>query len=261
VTPYLQGQKLVVARDTTRVKTLEKIRRDFVANVSHELRTPLTVIRGYLELLQSSVHKASDMDTEVLARMDQEAVRMQRIVDELLYLARLEKSEPVRHVGFTDVETVLRQVEAEIRVLSQGRHQLEICVEAPTLVRVRQEDLFRVLTNLASNAVRYTPEDGRISMRWYRHAEYLCLAVEDSGIGIAPEDIPRVTERFFRTDSGRDRVSGGVGLGLAIVKHTLERYGAHLIIRSRPGQGSTFIAAFPQTLVADETTTTGDSHA
>jgi two-component system phosphate regulon sensor histidine kinase PhoR len=171
-------------------------------------------------------------------------------VDELLYLARLEKSEPVRHVEPIDVEVVLRQVEAETRVLSQGKHQLDIRVEAPTLLRVRQDDLFRVLANLASNAVRYTPEGGRIGMHWYRKEGHLCLAVEDSGIGIAPEDIPRVTERFFRTDSGRDRVSGGTGLGLAIVKHTLERYDAHLTIRSQPGQGSTFIAVFPETLAA-----------
>lgn len=249
ITPYLQGQKLVVARDMTRLKRLEKIRQDFVANVSHELRTPLTVLTGYLELLSSNESLTSEQMAQVVHQMTLQSKRMQAIVEDLLHLARLEKSGAARPTPAWDIAGLLAQIKQEAQALSDGRHQIDFVVEGPTLVTIEERDAYKIFSNFVSNAVRYTPEGGVVEIIW-KAGDDIRFSVRDTGPGIAQADIPRLTERFFRVDDGRSRETGGTGLGLAIVKHTLERYDGRLLIDSKLGQGSTFTAVFDKRWLA-----------
>ncbi len=245
VVPYGHEQLLLVARDVTRLHRLERTRRDFVANVSHELRTPLTVVRGFLEMLEDSRDDLSEEDLRSLHLMEEQARRMQRIVDDLLLLSRLETDERPPWRTRVAVPSLLEIITAEARALSAGKHTIQLEADPGLSLRGGEEELRSAFANLVINAVRYTPEGGTIHVRWYADAEAAYFQVSDTGVGIAPHHIPRLTERFYRVDVARSRQTGGTGLGLAIVKHVLERHEAHLQVESKVGQGSVFTCHFP----------------
>ena len=238
--PFGRRQRLLLARDISHLTRLEQIRRDFVANVSHELRTPLTVIHGYLELLDpEDVPELAP----VLNEMRAQSKRMGQIVEDLLTLSRLETQEHVQDER-VQMTPLLATIRKEAEALSQGRHQItvESTAEADLLGSVK--DLHSAFSNLVSNAVRYTPTGGRISIRWRRTSEGAVYSVTDTGYGIPASHLARLTERFYRVSSSRSRESGGTGLGLSIVKHVLNLHQARLDIQSEPGQGSTFSCWF-----------------
>lgn len=250
--PYGRNQLLLVARDMTRIHCLEQVRRDFVANVSHELRTPLTVMRGYLETIEGAGDEMPESWREPVAVMGQQVTRMQRIVEDLLLLARLE-AEPVNvGVRVVKVAPMLAQLREEARVLSGTHaHRIELEADGELCLRGEEHVLRGAFANVLFNAVQYTPEGGTIRMRWYADAEGAHFEVEDNGIGVPPTHIPRLTERFYRVDKGRSRATGGTGLGLAIVKHALHRHDGRLRVRSEVGVGSTFSCDFPAARVVE----------
>ena len=248
VIPYGDGHKLLLSRDVTQAERTEAMRRDFVANVSHEIKTPLTVIAGFIESMRTL--ELSEAERErMLVLMQEQSDRMRSLVADLLTLAHLEGDphQPVEEV--VRMGPMVERLAAEARALSQGRHVVEASADAGDL-RGASAELTSAFSNLVSNAVRYTPPGGRVVIGWrvVRRDEgesYAEFSVQDAGIGVAAEHIPRLTERFYRVDRGRSRESGGTGLGLAIVKHVLMRHQAELRVSSRVGQGSTFCARFP----------------
>ena len=239
--PYSEGNRLLVVRDVTERTRLNRVRRDFVANASHELRTPLTVISGYIDAMLGD----PEMDAvwqKPLDEMNRQAERMRTMLDELLALSKLEVNGQAPTNKPIDIGVVLRDVVAPYQDES---HDVRIVVESSRRVLGEYSDLASVAVNLLTNAIRYSAEGCRITLTWYDRGDQSILSVEDEGDGIAAEDIPRLTERFFRVDRGRERASGGVGLGLAIVKYALARHDATLEIESELGVGSTFAGAFP----------------
>ena len=236
---------IIVTHDVTERRRLEDMRRDFVANVSHELRTPLTVIGGFLEL--STPEMPEDVRAYHLKLMREQTQRMRRLTDDLLMLSHLENKD--EHAAadpeLIAVPRLIDDVVREGRALSGGQHRITSSCEDVSLVGFPDEIRSAVM-NLVSNAVRYTPAGGDIRVVWRREGTGAVLTVTDTGIGIAPEHIPRITERFYRVDKGRSRDTGGTGLGLAIVKHVLRRNGGELRIRSAPGKGSEFSFRFPE---------------
>ncbi len=247
IIPYGQHQRLLIARDITRLKRLEEMRRDFVSNISHELRTPLTVIHGYLESMQDDGSgNLSDWHNNINMMLSQSS-RMQNIVNDLLLLSRLENEEVKR--GARDevpVPSLLYTIKEEAIALSADKqHRITLECDNELGLYGVQNELYSVFSNLVFNAVRYTPKGGEISIRWHQDEKGAHLEVQDTGIGIPAQYIPRLTERFFRVDVGRSREIGGTGLGLAIVKHILERHQATLRIKSQVNRGSTFICDFP----------------
>lgn len=237
-------QRLIVGRDITKVFHLNLIRRDFVANVSHELRTPLTVISGFLENLVDSP-LTPEQHRRPLQLMSSQAEHMGSIIEDLLSLSRLEMEDPVPRPEPVDIPEVLLLILDEARLLDQGEHALIADIAPNLLLRGNRDELRSAFSNLAFNAVRHTPAASRIRVTWQEDGGGPLFAVEDNGEGIAPEHVPRLTERFYRIDKARSRTSGGTGLGLAIVKHVLNRHGARLTIESELGQGSTFTCRFP----------------
>jgi two-component system phosphate regulon sensor histidine kinase PhoR len=247
VIPYGQNQRLLIARDVTRLKRLEEMRRDFVSNISHELRTPLTVIHGYLESMQDESDEALAEWRDTLDMMMRQSGRMQNIVNDLLMLSRLENEE-LKQASREEVPVpaLLNSLREEAIALgTEKEHTVTLECDNELGLYGIQNELYSAFSNLVFNAVRYTPKGGRITIRWYHNASGAHLEVEDTGIGIPPQHLPRLTERFFRVDVGRSREIGGTGLGLAIVKHILERHQAKLRIKSQVNQGSTFICDFP----------------
>jgi two-component system phosphate regulon sensor histidine kinase PhoR len=252
IVPYGEGQRLLLVRDVTEQARLARMRRDFVANASHELRSPLTVIGGYLEAMTEDTDLPGGWQRPV-AEMQRQAARMKEILDSLLELSRLESGSAVRSDSRVDVAALLREAVAELDG-SSGGPMVELRVASRAQLHGNPVEIRSIITNLLSNAVRYTPVDGRITLSWESDSEGASLAVEDTGVGIAEDDIPRLTERFFRVNRGRSREDGGVGLGLAIVKHALGRHDGTLEVESRPGVGSRFICRFPaERLVRAET--------
>lgn len=236
---------VVVTRDVTESKRTDDFRRDFVANVSHELRTPLTVIKGFLEL---SEENASKDEEERLhwKMMREQADRMGALVDDLLRLSRLERDSAPAVRESVDVFSLLKEAAAEGKIVSRGRHSIEIGAVSGEHILADAKEMRSAVTNLVTNAVRYTPENGHIKLTWEAKENEGIITVSDDGIGIAPEDIPRVTERFYRVDKSRSRETGGTGLGLAIVKHVLFRHQANLQIDSELGLGSSFKIVIPK---------------
>lgn len=246
VVPYGQDEKLLLARDVTRFHRVETMRRDFVANVSHELKTPLTVLAGFQEsLADGTVPPDSARGRQALALMQTQTDRMLRLVEDLLTLSQLESTEVPASEAAIDVGALITDMAEEARALSGGRHQITLRVDEPATLLGNDQELRSAFTNLVTNAVRYTPQGGRVSLAWRRREGAGVFSVEDSGIGIAAEHIPRLTERFYRVDRSRSRDTGGTGLGLAIVKHVLTHHQATLEIESEPGRGSRFSAVFP----------------
>ncbi len=246
ITPFGSSQKLVLGRDVTRLMRLEQMRRHFVANVSHELRTPLTVLGGYVETLQQMDHIGMEDLKKHLSTMHEQSQRMQRLVEDLLTLSKLETAPPRTHVEPVDVAALLKSL-AEQAALLSGENRHDITLEADPSLKLlgSREELHSAFSNLINNAVRYTPAGGRIQLSWRTVDDGAEFAVTDTGEGIASEHIPHLTERFYRVDTARSRASGGTGLGLSIVKHVLLRHDARLEIESEVGQGSTFRCVFP----------------
>jgi two-component system phosphate regulon sensor histidine kinase PhoR len=238
--PFGQHQHLLLARDISELARLEQIRRDFVANVSHELRTPLTVIHGYLELLDPEDVPGL---APVLGEMRTQSRRMGQIVEDLLTLSRLETQAGVADER-VPMAPLLATVRKEAEALSQGRHRIVLEADAHVDLLGSPKDLHSALSNLVSNAVRYTPTDGLITIRWQRTPEGAIYSVSDTGFGIPADHLARLTERFYRVSSSRSRQSSGTGLGLSIVKHVLNLHQAQLEIASTPGQGSRFACRF-----------------
>jgi two-component system phosphate regulon sensor histidine kinase PhoR len=246
VVGYGKNKKLMIVRDVTRLFHLERMRRDFVANVSHELKTPLTVINGYLENLLDAEEDNIKQWMVVLDQMHKQGGRMQQIVDDLLLLSRLETEDEDSKRDMVAVPVLIAAIAEDLQSLTAEKQQtLNLDVNNDLWLYGAEKELYSTFTNLMVNAVKYTPADGTISVRWFLHNDHPCFEVIDSGIGIAAEHIPRLTERFYRVDTGRSRDLGGTGLGLAIVKHVLIRHSAKLNITSEVGKGSHFKCVFP----------------
>jgi two-component system phosphate regulon sensor histidine kinase PhoR len=243
VVPYPKNRLLLLARDVTRLQRLERTRQDFVANVSHELRSPLTVVSGYLETMLDSGEV--DTMTAQLGSMRTQAERMTRLVDDLMLLSRLESEEPRADLDVVRVGPLVRNIAEQARELGAGKHKVTLEVDDSLCIHGVESELYSAFSNLVFNAIRYTPPGGTVAVRWAMVDEIPVFTVVDSGVGIEAQHIARLTERFYRVDTGRSRASGGTGLGLAIVKHVLLRHEARLEIKSKPGDGSTFACHFP----------------
>jgi two-component system phosphate regulon sensor histidine kinase PhoR len=254
--PYSEEHSLLVVRDVTPLARLEQVRRDFVANVSHELRTPLTVLHGYLEMLEPEVMPQL---APVLADLRGQSRRMTQIVEDLLTLSRLEAQQQVSEERVS-MRALLSTLRREAEGLSQGRHTVTLVRTSDCDLRGSTDYLHSAFSNLVSNAVRYTPEGGRIEISWQPTADGGArFAVADTGYGIPAEHLPRITERFYRVSTSRSRETGGTGLGLSIVKHVLQLHDGRLTIDSELGVGSTFACQFgPERVLAFETVATGE---
>lgn len=248
VVPYVGGRQLMQIKDVTQSDRLERMRRDFVANVSHELRTPLTVLSGFLETLLE-IELEPDIRKRYLGLMAEQSSRMEIIVQDLLTLSAMESAPPPSS-AVVDMVAMMERLQRDARALSGGRHTIAFESHGQGDLYGSEAELLSAFTNLVSNAVRYTPEGGTITLEWQVNTDGAEFAVRDSGIGIAPEHVPRLTERFYRVDRGRSRDVGGTGLGLAIVKHALSRHQAVLFVTSKQGEGSRFSARFPLERVA-----------
>lgn len=254
VFPYGDGRKLLLSRDITALEQAEVMRRDFVANVSHEIRTPLTVLVGFVETMQNL--KLSEIEIQdFLKLMSQQALRMQTLVQDLLTLSQLEGSPLPSESEWHDFDTLWKNCSEEAKglmhVLNQkdgSSHTLQFVL--PDELQAHQisgslDEIKSAFTNLVSNALRYTPSGGAVTVSCSHKNEYFEFSVKDTGFGISPEHLPRLTERFYRIDRSRSRDTGGTGLGLAIVKHVIQRHGGHLRIDSKLNVGSCFILEFP----------------
>jgi two-component system phosphate regulon sensor histidine kinase PhoR len=244
IIPFENRRQILVTHDATETERIEEMRRDFIANASHELRTPLTVVVGFLEIAMNDPGLDAATRKAHLTLMTEQAERMQRLIEDMLTLSRLESTDAPLRREVVDVKSVVDSVAAEARALSGGRHEITVNVDGPDVMG-NAEELRSAFGNLASNAVRYTPAGGAIALSWQRGDDDLQFSVTDSGIGIDRQHIARLTERFYRVDKSRSRETQGTGLGLAIVKHVLLRHGGKLSISSEAGKGSTFTASLP----------------
>jgi two-component system phosphate regulon sensor histidine kinase PhoR len=237
---YAGNRCLLIARDVSQLMRLEQVRRDFVANVSHELRTPLTVVHGYLDLIEPEQMQEYE---PILRELRMQSRRMTQIVEDLLTLSRLEAQNdiPSERISMRPLVEALRR---EASALSLGQHTITVDLKSPMDLRGSIKDLHSAFSNLVSNAVRYTPAGGRITLRWESDALGARLSVVDTGQGIPAQHLPRLTERFYRVSTSRSRETGGTGLGLSIVKHVLQLHQARLEITSEIGVGSTFSCVF-----------------
>ena len=244
--PYGDRQKLVISRDVTDLERVETMRRDFIANVSHELRTPLTVVGGFLETILDVKGADQELVRRSLPLMMDQASRMRRLVEDLLTLSQLESANNPPREEPVNVPGLARSLYHDALALSAGRHRITLDLACEVWLTASEEELRSAFTNLISNAVRYTPDGGEVTIGWRQRGSEAVFCVRDTGIGIEPQHIPRLTERFYRVDRSRSRETGGTGLGLAIVKHVLNRHHARLEITSELGRGSTFDVVFPE---------------
>jgi two-component system, OmpR family, phosphate regulon sensor histidine kinase PhoR len=247
--PYGEGRSLMLSHDITALDQAEAMRRDFVANVSHEIRTPLTVLAGFVETLQSLPLKEQERN-RYLSLMEQQAQRMQTLVSDLLTLSRLEGSPLPPAQDWHAASLLMAQCEQDANDLStllwSDPQGLSFQTDAVMEIAGSASELLSAMFNLIGNAIRYSPPDKPIAVRWSSlPGGGAVFSVRDQGAGIAPEHIPRLTERFYRVDRSRSRETGGTGLGLAIVKHVAQRHGGELSIESAPGKGSCFSIRFP----------------
>jgi two-component system phosphate regulon sensor histidine kinase PhoR len=247
IIPFENRRQILVTHDATETERIEEMRRDFIANASHELRTPLTVIVGFLEIAASEGLDVATRSAH-LKLMTEQGHRMQHLIEDMLTLSRLESVDYPMRPERIDVGMLMEQVLRDARALSAGKHEVTMSVSGPDIMG-SYEELHSAFGNLASNAVRYTPAGGKIQLVWKEYEGGVKFMVEDTGIGISPEHISRLTERFYRVDKSRSRETQGTGLGLAIVKHVLLRHGSTLQIKSEAGKGSTFIVCLPKTAI------------
>jgi two-component system phosphate regulon sensor histidine kinase PhoR len=241
VVPYGENLRLLIAQDVTQIRFMERVRSDFVANVSHELRTPLTVLRGYVETLGDEAEDLPERYQKIFRRMEEQTTRMQKLIDGLLALTKLESGELAgsKRVG---VAALLRSVCDEARLLGQNGQTLELRLDSNADLLGTEAELRSAFSNLAVNALKYTHEGSAVRVCWLDDGAGAKLDVEDNGQGIAAEHLPRLTERFYRVEAGKS----GVGLGLAIVKHVMTRHEGELKISSSLGKGSCFSCRFPE---------------
>ena len=245
ITRYGNNEHLMLVRDVTRIHQLEQMRKDFIANVSHELRTPLTVICGYLETLLDNVDDVNPRWKRPLSQMQQQGERMQTLLNDLLLLAKLEATDYPSDNQPVDIDALLRSIKSDGQALSGQRNQtITLEVEPQVSLKGSEAELRSAFSNLVFNAVKYTPDGGKVHIRWWADKAGAHLSVQDSGVGIDNKHLSRLTERFYRVDSSRNANTGGTGLGLAIVKHVLLRHRARLEISSVLGHGSTFTCHF-----------------
>ena len=255
---YGDGRLLLLSRDVTEVVKAEAMRRDFVANVSHEIRTPLTVLGGFVETLQSVPLDAQETQ-KYLQLMSTQADRMQSLVADLLTLSQLEVSQSPNGQDYVSLPDLVNQVMSEANAFTSlladqqigKKHALIFDQVPPLWVLGSQKELYSALSNLVSNAIRYTPLGGLIHVTFSHTEDQLTISVKDTGPGIASEHLPRLTERFYRIDQSRSRETGGTGLGLAITKHVMQRHGGELQIQSELGKGSTFNLIFPASRISN----------
>ena len=238
--PYAEDHALLIARDVSQLMRLEKVRRDFVANVSHELRTPLTVVHGYLDLIEPE--QIPEFES-IMRELRNQSRRMTQIVEDLLTLSRLDAQDALTETRVA-MRPLLGTLHRDAEGLSRGRHTITVDIHGAHDLRGSPTDLYSAFSNLVSNAVRYTPVGGNIAIGWHSGPQGGRLSVRDTGHGISPQHLPRLTERFYRVSTSRSRESGGTGLGLSIVKHVLQLHDAHLDIESKLGRGSTFTCIF-----------------
>ena len=245
VFPFSENRRLILIQDITDLSKAEAMRRDFVANVSHEMRTPLTVMMGFLETVQT-LELPSEQKAQYLEMMMDQGKRMKNLVEDLLTLANLEANTQPAPMNSISMSYLMSLIKNDAYALSQGKHSLNFDLKTPCNLLGEEREVLSAFSNLVSNAIRYTPNVGSVSVTWSVNAagegEF---SVTDTGPGISPEHIPRLTERFYRIDRSRSRETGGTGLGLAIVKHVANRHQANLVIESTPGRGSTFTLRFP----------------
>lgn len=258
--PYGNNKLLLISRDITHLERIETMRRDFIANVSHELRTPLTVVNGFVETLHDMPNLENSITRRALHLMGEQTYRMERLVDDLLTLSKLENTLNTLQEETVNVPRLLSTLQQEGQSLSAKKHTLRLELTSNCALLGNTDELRSAFSNLISNAVHYTPQGGEILMSWHEQGDQPIFSVQDSGSGIAPQHIPRLTERFYRVDRSRSRGTGGTGLGLAIVKHIASRHQARLEIASVEGKGSTFSIVFPASrclsLSAEEAITT-----
>jgi two-component system phosphate regulon sensor histidine kinase PhoR len=248
IIPFENRRQILVTHDITESERIDMMRRDFIANASHELRTPLTVINGFLEI--NAMQPDLDASTRAahIQLMVEQGERMQRLVEDMLTLSRLESTELHMRSERIDMYFMLQHIMEEAKALSKNRHEFVLDFEGPN-IKGSADDIRSAISNLVTNAVRYTPENGKINLIWKVNAIGPILTVQDNGIGISQEHIARLTERFYRVDKSRSRETQGTGLGLAIVKHVLIRHNAQLEIESTPNVGSQFIIQFQSDVI------------
>lgn len=251
--PFGSKQKLLICRDVTTLEKTEIMRRDFIANVSHELRTPLTVVGGFLETLMDMDGAVPDSLKNYFGMMLDQTSRMRRIIEDLLTLSSIESNTQSPDSNEIDMQKLLQQIQNDASSLSislnKAPHNVHLSMDKSLHIKGSQEELYSALSNLTSNAIRYTPAGGDIFIDWKLRDNQAIFSVRDTGIGIEQQHIDRLTERFYRVDRGRSRETGGTGLGLAIVKHILNRHLARLEIESELNIGSTFSIVFPKECV------------
>ena len=250
--PFAENRRLLLAQDVTDLRKAEAMRRDFVANVSHEMRTPLTVMMGFLETVQTLDLDQAQKD-EYLGLMMTQGKRMKSLVEDLLTLANLEANSQPASMTIVSMKSIFALLKDEAMALSNGAHQLNFQCDTDHFILGEERELISAMSNLISNAIRYTPAGGAIKVIWHLNHDGLGeFIVQDTGPGISPEHLPRLTERFYRVDRSRSRETGGTGLGLAIVKHIATRHQATLQIDSKIGEGSVFRLQFPNTRISSE---------
>jgi two-component system, OmpR family, phosphate regulon sensor histidine kinase PhoR len=256
VAPYGDGQLLLLVSDVSRQMRLEAVRRDFVANASHELRSPLTVISGYLETLGGDPALDPDLQAPVM-EMRRQAGRMTAIIRDLIELSRLEEGNEAVVGEPLDVAALMGLLRKDVVARSGHPRDVRVRIDSAARLLGSESEITSAFSNLVDNAAKYTGAEGSLEMHWWTDKEGGHFAVSDTGIGIPPEHIPRLTERFYRVDPGRSRATGGSGLGLAIVKHVLQRHGGTLEVKSRLGEGSTFTCHFPPARILPVTQAAG----
>ena len=244
--PFGSQQKLLISRDVTQVERIEAMRRDFIANVSHELRTPLTVVGGFIETLMDVDGAVPESTRSYFNMMLDQTTRMRHLIDDLLILSQIESNVQAPDDKEIQMSALINMMINDAKVLSQGKHQISADIDESLNLIGAMGELQSAMSNLISNAIRYTPDGGEIIVRWEMRNNQAIFSVQDNGIGIEQKHIDRLTERFYRVDRGRSRETGGTGLGLSIVKHILTRHQARLEVTSELGIGSTFSEIFPK---------------
>jgi len=246
VTNYGLDERLMVIRDVSKLLQLEQMRKDFVSNVSHELRTPLTVVTGYVENLDVMSDMLPDPVNKSVTHISKQVSRMNEMVEDLALLSRLDESDDVVSTSAVDLREIVDTLVEQMMLIKQDDHEIivEQCEDAKVLGSRRE--IYSAFSNIAFNAIKYSPNGGEIVLRLRDRGSQVSFSVKDAGLGIDPKHIPRLTERFYRADTARSSTISGTGLGLAITKHVLIRHGAELRIQSWPGKGSKFKCTFPK---------------
>lgn len=247
--PFGTKQKLLICRDVTQLEKIETMRRDFIANVSHELRTPLTVVGGFVETLLDMDGAVPESMRSYFHMMQEQTSRMGRLIEDLLTLSHIESNALPPEDTAINMSALLNMLFNDANALSHGKHKISFEADEQLDLMGAPEELQSALSNLVSNAIRYTPAGGEIHISWKLRETQAVFSVKDNGIGIEQQHIDRLTERFYRVDRSRSRETGGTGLGLSIVKHILTRHQAKLEITSELGVGSVFSVIFPKVRV------------